>query len=124
MGKKIAIIEDDHAIAEMYELKLKHLGYQVAIAKDGEEGLQLVKSFVPDLILLDLMLPGITGEVVLQQLRTTDWGKSVRVIVLTNVSQDEAPKELQTLDVDHYILKAHHTPSQVAKIIREVLGEE
>ncbi len=123
MNKKIAIIEDDTAVAEMYELKLTHLGYKVAIAQDGEEGLELVRSFEPDLILLDLMLPGMRGEALLKYMRSTDWGASVRVIILTNVSKDEAPTKLRFLSVDRYIVKAHHTPSQVADIIREVLNE-
>lgn len=123
MSNRIAIIEDDHAIAEMYAIKLRHLGYDVAIALDGDEGIQLIAKHKPQLILLDLMLPGITGDVVLQKVRNTPHGKSLRVIILTNVSQDEAPKKLTDLQVDRYIVKAHHTPSQVGEIIREVLDK-
>ena len=123
MNKKIAVIEDDLAIASMYEFKLKTSGYEVVVALDGKNGLAAIKAFVPDLILLDIMMPEMTGDKLLEKLRATDWGKAIRVVVLTNVSEDEAPEDLNKFNVDRYILKAHHTPTQVLKIVREVLGE-
>lgn len=123
MSKKIAVIEDDHSIASMYEFKLKHCGFEVKIAPDGQEGLALAGSFLPDLILLDLMMPVMPGDEMLEKLRQTDWGANIRVIVLTNLSKDEAPHGLRFLDVDRYVVKAHHTPTQVVDIVQEVLGQ-
>jgi DNA-binding response OmpR family regulator len=119
---KIAIVEDDYAIASMYDFKLRACGYHVATAPDGEEGLALAETFAPDLILLDLMLPNMTGSELLEKLRQTEWGAKIRVIVLTNLSKDEAPHGLRLLNVDRYIVKAHHTPSQVVDIVREILA--
>jgi DNA-binding response OmpR family regulator len=121
---KIAVIEDEYTIASMYEFKLKQCGYLVKTAVDGKEGLALAGSFHPELILLDLMMPVMTGLEMLQQLRRTDWGAKIRVIILTNLSKDEAPHELRLLNVDRYIVKAHHTPTQVVDIVRDVLGEK
>jgi DNA-binding response OmpR family regulator len=121
---KIAVIEDDHAIASMYDFKLRACGYHVAIAPDGKDGLELVKKFEPDLILLDLMMPEMRGDEMLQKMRETDWGAKIRVIVLTNLSKDEAPMTLRFLNVDRYIVKAHHTPAQVVDIVHEVLGKK
>jgi DNA-binding response OmpR family regulator len=121
MAKKIAIVEDDLAIASMYEFKLKKSGFKVAVANDGKQGLTLVGSFLPDLILLDLLLPEMNGHEVLEKIRASDWGASIRVIVLTNLSKDEAPHGLRLLNVDRYIVKAHCTPAQVVEIVREVL---
>lgn len=119
---KIAVIEDDYAIASMYDFKLRACGYHVATAPDGEEGLALAGSFLPDLILLDVMMPVMSGDEMLEKLRQEDWGANMRVVVLTNLSKDEAPHGLRFLDVDRYIVKAHHTPSQVVDVVKEVLG--
>lgn len=119
--KKIAVIEDEPSICEMYRMKLSANGYEVKTAHDGKEGLELAENFKPDLILLDLMMPIMTGGEMLAKLRETDWGANVRVIILTNISRDEAPKELQFLHVDRYIVKAHHTPAQVLEIVDNIL---
>jgi DNA-binding response OmpR family regulator len=120
---KIAIIEDDLPIAEMYRFKLEHYGHQVKIAHDGESGLELIHAFKPDLVLLDILMPIMSGDELLEKLRATDWGSKIRVIVLTNISKDEAPAKFRLLNVDRYIVKAHYTPRQVVEIVREVLGE-
>jgi len=120
---KIAIVEDDYAIAAMYDFKLRACGYEVATAPDGREGLALAGSFYPDLILLDLMMPEMNGDKMLEKLRQTDWGAKIRVIILTNLSKDEAPHGLRFLNVDRYIVKAHHTPSQVVAVVKDVLDE-
>ncbi|HVI60890.1 MAG TPA: response regulator [Candidatus Saccharimonadales bacterium] len=123
MKQKIAIIEDEAAIAEMYRFKLEQRGYQVECALDGKRGLALVKNFRPDLILLDLMMPELTGDAMLEKVRAEEWGGDIRVIVLTNISKDEAPSRLRFLNVDRYIVKAHHTPTQVASIVGEILNK-
>jgi DNA-binding response OmpR family regulator len=122
VSKKIAILEDDPAIASMYEFKLKKSGFRVATANDGKQGLTMIRSFLPDLILLDILLPEMNGDEILEKIRATDWGASIRVIVLTNLSKDEAPHGLRLLNVDRYIVKAHFTPAQVVDMVRDVLG--
>lgn len=121
MATKICIVEDDLPIAQMYEFKLKQSGYTVSTAHDGVSGLALVEKERPDLLLLDLKMPQMTGEEMLEKLRATDWGSSIRVIVLTNISRDEAPQKLRLLNVERYIVKAHYTPQQVVDTIRDVL---
>lgn len=118
---KIAIVEDEPTIAEMYRLKLSLAGYDVKMAVNGETGYELVKSFLPDLILLDLRMPIMSGDKMLEKVRQTDWGSTVRVVVLTNISKHEAPTALRLFGVDRYVVKAHHTPSQVVEIVAEIL---
>lgn len=118
---KIAVIEDDLPICNMYRIKLESAGYEVKTAHNGEEGYTLIEEFEPNLVLLDLKMPVMTGDVMLEKIRSTDWGAKPRVIILTNISKDEAPHGLRFLNVDRYIVKAHHTPSQVIDIVQEIL---
>lgn len=122
MKYKIAVIEDEAPIRELYRAKLELSGYEVQTARDGREGLRLIASFQPDLILLDIRMPEMNGDEMLQRLRETEWGANVRVVILTNLSKDEAPSILRFLSVDRYVVKAHHTPQQVADIVGEVMA--
>lgn len=120
---RIAVIEDEPSILEMYRFKLEGSDFLVQTARDGEEGLRVIKDFKPDLILLDLKMPKMTGEEMLEKLRQTKWGADIRVIILTNISRDEASQSLRLLHVDRYIVKAHYTPKQVMEVVKEVLKE-
>ncbi len=121
---KIAIIEDDVSLQEMYKFSLENAGFTVGIASDGVEGLSLLQSFMPDLILLDLMMPNMSGDEMLVKLRAQPWGATMPVLILTNISEGEAPKTLANLNVERYIIKAHTTPHQVVEIVRKTLGHE
>lgn len=118
----IAVIEDEHPIARLYKLKFELEGFTVGVAKDGREGLQLIKASKPDLVLLDLRMPHMSGDEMLAKLRATEWGADVRVVILTNLSRAEAPASLRFLGVERYIVKANHTPAQVVAIVRDILG--
>lgn len=120
---KAAIIEDDHDLQYIYKLKLEREGFEVVTASNGVEGLERVKAFMPDIILLDLMMPVMNGADMLAHMRSEEWGSDIRVIILTNISKDEAPQALRFLHVDRYIVKAHHTPTQVVSIAKEILGK-
>jgi len=121
MSKRIAIIEDELSISQLYELKFKKEGYEVKTALNGKLGLELVEKFRPNLILLDLLMPEMNGDEMLEKLRKTEWGKTVKVIILTNVSRQEAPEALDMLDISRYIVKAELTAGQVAEVVKEVL---
>lgn len=118
---RLLIVEDDLAIATMYEFKLRQSGYDVKCASNGVEGLKLAEEFQPALILLDLRMPLMNGDEMLAQVRSHDWGSEIRVVVLTNISKDEAPSSLRFLRVDRYIVKAHFTPSQIASTVNSIL---
>lgn len=118
---RLVIVEDELAVASMYQFKLTQHGFNVRTAKNGKEGLELIKEFKPALILLDLRMPEMSGDEMLEHLRSMEGGTSIRVIILTNISKDEAPTSLRFYNVDRYIVKAHYTPSQVVSIVNEVL---
>jgi DNA-binding response OmpR family regulator len=119
---KIAIIEDDQAISQMYRFKFEAEGYQVETAGDGKIGLELAQSMKPDIILLDLMMPEMNGDQMLAKLRATPWGKHIKVIILTNMGEQEIPDSVKKLGVSGVILKADMTPRQVADTVKKHLG--
>lgn len=119
---KIAIIEDDQAISQMYRMKFEAEGFEVETAENGKFGLELVDKMRPDIILLDLMMPEMTGDEMLVKLRKTSWGKDTRVIILTNMGEQEAPEIVKTLDVKRFIVKAEMTPRQVAEMVKAELA--
>lgn len=119
---KIAIVEDEPSILELYKIKFESEGYQVATAVTGVEGLALIKKWSPDIILLDLLMPEMNGDEMLIALRKEDWGKNAKVIVLTNVSKEEAPEGIGELGISRYIVKAEMTSQQVADIVKEELA--
>lgn len=120
---KVAIIEDDQAISQMYRFKFEAEGYTVNTAENGKLGLALAENMKPDIILLDLMMPEMTGDEMLEKLRATDWGKDIKVIILTNMGEQEIPAKVKELGVTDVILKADMTPRQVADIVRVHLAK-
>lgn len=118
---KIAIIEDDQAISQMYRMKLESEGFDVQIANNGLRGVSLVADFQPDIILLDLAMPEMNGEETLSEIRKTDNGKNIPVIILTNLGEEEAPKTLRSLGIHSYIVKANLTPREVVAQVKDAL---
>lgn len=119
---KIAIIEDDAAINQMYRMKFEAAGFTVEVADNGTHGVALVEKFHPDMILLDISMPEMTGDEALMEIRAHEWGRDIPVIILTNLGEEEAPKSLKTLGVSSYIVKAELTPRQVVERVTETLG--
>src|SRR5437868_4373912 len=121
MATKIAIIEDDQAISQMYRFKFEAEGYDVQTAENGILGLRLAENMKPDIILLDLMMPEMTGDQMLAKMRQTAWGKDIKVIILTNMGEQEIPETVKQLNVSGVILKADMTPRQVAELVKKQL---
>lgn len=120
---KVAIIEDDQAISQMYRIKFESEGFTVETAENGKLGLELIEKLNPDIILLDLMMPEMSGDEMLVALRKKDWGKDIKVIILTNMGEQEAPEILKELGVRRFIVKAEMTPRQVAEMVKTELAE-
>jgi DNA-binding response OmpR family regulator len=119
---KIAIIEDDSTINNMYRMKFEADGFEVEVADNGKTGVAMVQSFMPDLILLDLQMPEMTGDEALAKIRSQPWGSRIPVIILTNTGLEESPKTLKDLNIHSYIVKAELTPSQVVAKAKQALG--
>lgn len=122
MAAKVAIIEDDQTISQMYRFKFEAEGFIVETAENGLLGLELAEHLKPDIILLDLMMPEMTGDQMLAELRKKPWGKKIKVIILTNMGEQEIPPAVKELGVDAVILKADMTPRQVADLVKKQLA--
>ncbi len=121
--RKILIVEDDQSLLQMYSDKLKQEGFNVVFARNGEEGLALSASEIPDLILLDILLPKMDGLSMLDNLRTnSEWGKNVPVIILTNLDADDQVIAKVIADKpSYYLMKANTNPQGVSEKIKEIL---
>jgi two-component system, response regulator len=121
---KVAIIEDDMAIVQMYRTKFENEGYDVATAGDGASGLELIESYEPDIVLLDLMMPNMTGLDMLSKLRNQPNGRTAKVVVLTNMGDTETATRVYKMAADDYIVKAEMTPKQVAERVKMLLDKK
>jgi DNA-binding response OmpR family regulator len=119
---KIAIIEDDSTIQQMYRMKFEADGFDVQVADNGRDGIAIVQKSHPDMILLDLGMPEMSGDEALAEIRSHEWGKTVPVIILTNLGEEEAPKHLRELGIHSYIVKANLTPKDVVTRVKDALG--
>jgi DNA-binding response OmpR family regulator len=121
MAQKILIVEDDRFLRELIARKLRNEGYEVIEAVDGEEGLKRAKEEKPDLILLDLILPGIDGFEVLAKIKEDPNLISNPVIILSNLGQREEVEKGLKLGAIDYLIKAHFTPGEIIEKIKNVL---
>jgi DNA-binding response OmpR family regulator len=119
-GKKILCIEDENFISELYARALRKAGYEVNTLVSGDDGLTAAQSNEYDVILLDLMIPGITGFEVLRQLRNRPEKLKAKIIITTNLDQeDESRTEIENM-ADGYLIKAELTPRQLVQIINDI----
>ena len=119
--KKILLIEDDAFLAKMYQTKLIKSGYQVIMALDGKSGYQKIVRHHPDLILLDLILPVMSGQEILAKISMDEELKKIPVLVLTNVSKPESIREIWQYQIKEYMIKSQINPSDIIKIINNYL---
>ncbi|MBU1165202.1 response regulator [Patescibacteria group bacterium] len=121
--KTILLVEDDEFLAELYATKLNLEGYEVLVASDGEKGFKTASDKIPDLILLDIILPKMDGFEILKKLKANKKTKDIPVILLTNLSQKDEVKKGLDLGANDYLIKAHFMPSEVISKIKKVLKE-
>lgn len=119
--RTILVVEDDPLLSKMYEAKLTNGGFVVIKAADGEEGLKTAITTHPDFILLDVMMPRLSGLDMLAALRKDTWGATVPVIVLSNLSENQEGDKAKALGVKEYLIKANFTPSEILEKIKAYL---
>jgi len=122
--KRILVIEDDKFLRELIVQKLSKEGYDVIEAIDGEAGVKQTKEGKPDIILLDLILPGIDGFEVLRQVKEDPNTASIPVIILSNLGQQEDVERGMKLGAVDYLIKAHFTPGEIIEKIQSIMNKE
>lgn len=120
-AKKILMIEDDRTLSRLYQTKLTKTGYEVEIAFDGQEGLDKLANFKPDVILLDVIIPKIDGFAVLEKIKESPTWKKIPVILLTNLGQDEDVAKGKKLGASDYLVKSNLTPTEIIKKMETVI---
>lgn len=120
--KKILLVEDDDSLASVYQTRLQAEGFDIRRVANGEEALSAVLEYKPDLILLDVMMPKVSGFDVLDILRNTPETINVKVIMLTALSQDSDKERAQSLGVDDYLVKSQVVIADVVDRIKQHLG--
>ncbi|OGY29297.1 MAG: hypothetical protein A3F35_01150 [Candidatus Woykebacteria bacterium RIFCSPHIGHO2_12_FULL_45_10] len=122
--KKVLVVDDEESIREIYRRELQTRGYQVSSASDGEEGLLKAGEDAPDIVLLDIMLPKMSGIDVLKALKENQLTKNIPVLLLTNLGEETIIKEGFELGADGYLLKVSYTPAQVVDEVSKFLSGE
>ncbi|MFA6285312.1 MAG: response regulator [Parcubacteria group bacterium] len=121
--KKILIVEDDNFVAEVYLAKLSEMGYETALAQNGEEGLVELKKGKVDLILLDILMPIMSGIEMLEEVKKHEEWKDIPVILLTNIGEKESIQKVREMGVKNYLIKSHFTPAEVIEKVESVFSE-
>lgn len=120
--KKILLVEDDTALAAVYRSRLELEGFEIREVNNGEDALSAAIEFKPDLILLDAMMPKISGFDVLDILRNTPDTTNIRVIMLTALSQPKDKERAEALGVDDYLVKSQVVIGDVVERVKHHLG--
>ncbi|MCF7845452.1 MAG: response regulator [Candidatus Pacebacteria bacterium] len=118
---KILVVEDDKFLREMISRKLEKEGYEVYQAIDGEKGEEKIKEVKPDIVLLDLILPGIDGFEVLERTKKDPEVAEIPIIILSNLGQKSEVERGLNLGAVDFLIKAHFTPAEIVRKIKEII---
>ncbi len=119
--QKIVIVEDNNSLADIYKIRLELLGYKCFVAYDGQEALKLIEQELPDLVLLDLMVPKIAGDQILATMRASEWGKHIKVQIISNLNEVDAPAGLREQGIEGYTVKANLSNDQLDILVDNIL---
>jgi two-component system, OmpR family, alkaline phosphatase synthesis response regulator PhoP len=121
MKAKILIVEDDSLLIKMYQTKFVNEGYEVLVAGDGEQGLKLIRENLPQFVILDFMMPKLSGMGLLELLHADPALSQIPVMMLSNMSQPSEIEKAKTLGAKEFLLKANYTPGQIVEIVKKYL---
>jgi DNA-binding response OmpR family regulator len=122
MAYRILIVEDDDFLRSLAVTKLQAEGFAMEIAATGDEGVSKIMALPPDLVILDLMLPNVSGFDILQKIRENEATKKLKVIVFSNLGEEADIKKCLDLGVSEYLVKANFTLDELAEKIKLILG--
>jgi DNA-binding response OmpR family regulator len=118
---KIVIVEDEAALADIYKTRLELLGYVCFVASQGIEALEVIERERPSLVLLDIMIPKVAGDQILKVIRASDWGKDIKVLVISNLNEADAPAGIREQGIEGYAVKANLSNDQLDAMVDRIL---
>jgi DNA-binding response OmpR family regulator len=118
---KIVIVEDNASLAEIYRTRLEAIGYICFAAQDGIAALEIIEKERPSLVLLDLMVPKLAGDQILHIMRSSDWGKDIKVFIISNLNESDAPAGLREQGIEGYAVKANLSNDQIDRLVDDIL---
>lgn len=121
LSQKIVIVEDNASLSDIYKTRLEILGYTCFAAYDGQEALALIEKELPDLVLLDLMVPKVAGDQILEIMRASSWGKNIKVFIISNLNEADAPAGLRDQGIEGYAVKANLSNDQLDQLVDTIL---
>jgi DNA-binding response OmpR family regulator len=123
-SKKIIIVDDNASLADIYKTRLELIGYHCVVAYDGQTALELIQRERPDLVLLDLMVPKVAGDEILKRMRASEWGKHIKVEIISNLNEADAPAGLRDQGIEGYAVKANLTNDMIDQLVDQILKPE
>lgn len=120
-SQKIVIVEDNASLADIYKTRLELLGYSCFAAYDGITALNIIEKELPDLVLLDLMVPKIAGDQILETMRKSEWGRHIPVFIISNLNESDAPAGLREMGIEGYAVKANLSNNQLDELVDNIL---
>lgn len=121
LSQKVVIVEDNVSLADIYKTRLEILGYTCFVAHDGLEALAVIEREMPNLVLLDLMVPKVAGDQILERMRSSAWGKDIKVLIMSNLNEADAPAGLRDNGIEGYAIKANLSDDQLDKLVDNIL---
>jgi CheY-like chemotaxis protein len=118
----LLIVEDEMSLAEMYAERFKQVGFETDIAHEGEEGLEKMAAEHPSAVLMDIVMPGLSGTEAVEKAKANPATSNIPIIMLTNFADSIELKNAMQLGAADYIIKAESTPEQVVEKVQKILG--
>lgn len=122
--KTILLVEDDVFVSDIYQTKISSEGYEVILAENGLEAIKKLEKSIPDLILLDIIMPYMDGMETLRKIKSEEKWKKIPIILLTNLSDKEKIEEALGVGADDFLIKSHFTPSEVINKVNMLLKKQ
>jgi len=123
MAKKILIVEDEEILIDLLQRKLTNEGYEILVARDGDEGLKIMQEINPDLVLLDIVMPKMGGFEVMEEMAKDSELKKIPIIVISNSGQPVEIDRAQELGAKDWLIKAEFDPQEVLDKVAKQIGK-
>lgn len=120
--QKIIIVEDDQMLSDIYKMKFSNSGFEVLVAENGKEALEIAKKEKIDVVLTDLFMPEMDGFELTKILRSGEYDSEIKIIVFSNLDQEDSQKKFAELKINGYITKSNYTPAELVEEVKKIIA--